>query len=85
MYILNWIKIFNFFFSKSWVGVMHAFNPTIHKVKAGRYKFEASLVYRVNSRTTRPTQKDCLKQQQQQQQQNRKQKKKNQKKTKQKN
>ena len=37
--------------------VVHTFNPSIWVAEAGRFEFEASLVYRVSSRTARATQR----------------------------
>jgi hypothetical protein len=37
------------------VVVAHAFNPSTWEAEAGRFLFEASLVYRVSSRTARAT------------------------------
>jgi hypothetical protein len=39
--------------------VVHAFNPSTQKAEAGGFlEFEASLVYKVNSRTARATQRN---------------------------
>jgi hypothetical protein len=39
--------------------VAHAFNPSTWEAEAGRFsEFEASLVYRVSSRTARATQRN---------------------------
>jgi hypothetical protein len=35
--------------------VAHAFNPSTWEAEAGDFEFEASLVYRVSSRTARAT------------------------------
>jgi hypothetical protein len=44
--------------------VAHAFNPSAWEAEAGKFpEFEASLVYRVSSRTARATKKPCLKKQ----------------------
>ena len=47
--------------------VMHTFNPSTQEAETGRSEFEASLVYRVSSKTSKATQrkKSCFKQQQQ--------------------
>jgi hypothetical protein len=37
------------------------FNPSTQEAEAGGSEFEASLVYRVSSRTARATEKPCLK------------------------
>jgi hypothetical protein len=44
-----------------WAVVAHAFNPSTWEAEAGRFRiseFEASLVYRVSSRTARATQRN---------------------------
>ena len=43
--------------------VEHAFDPSTQEAEAGRFEFEASLVYRVSSRTDSQgyTEKPCLK------------------------
>jgi hypothetical protein len=43
-----------------WAAVAHAFNPITHSGGRGRQisEFEASLVYRVSSRTARTTQRN---------------------------
>ena len=46
---------------KSWAVVVHAFNPNTREAKGGSFKFEASLVYRVSSRTAKATQKNAEK------------------------
>jgi hypothetical protein len=47
--------------------VAHALNPSTWKVEAGRFlKFEASLVYRVSSRTARTTQRNPVSKKQKQ-------------------
>ena len=38
--------------------VAHAFNPSTWEAEAGGSEFEASLVYRVSSRTARATQRN---------------------------
>ena len=39
--------------------VVHVFNPSTREAEAGRFsEFEASLVYRVSSRTARTTQRN---------------------------
>jgi hypothetical protein len=38
--------------------VVHAFNPSTWEAEAGEYEFEASLVYRVSSRTARAIQRN---------------------------
>jgi hypothetical protein len=38
--------------------VAHACNPSIWEAEAGGFEFEASLVYRVSSRTARATQRN---------------------------
>jgi hypothetical protein len=38
--------------------VAHAFNPSTQEAEAGGFEFEASLVYRVSSRTARATQRN---------------------------
>jgi hypothetical protein len=38
--------------------VAHAFNLSTQEAEAGRFEFEASLVYRVSSRTARATQRN---------------------------
>jgi hypothetical protein len=38
--------------------VLHAFNPSTWEAEAGRSEFEANLVYRVNYRTARATQRN---------------------------
>ena len=43
--------------------VVHTFNPSTCEAEAGRSEFEASLVYRVSSKTARATEKPCLKKQ----------------------
>jgi hypothetical protein len=41
--------------------VAHTFNPSTWEAEAGRFlEFEASLVYRVSSRTARAAEKPCL-------------------------
>ena len=45
---------------KSWAVVVHAFNPSTWEAEASGFEFEASLVYRVSSRTARATQRNCL-------------------------
>jgi hypothetical protein len=37
---------------------MHAFNPSSWEAEAGGSEFEASLVYKVTSRTVKPTQRN---------------------------
>jgi hypothetical protein len=49
--------------------VAHAFNPSTREAEAGGFEFGASLVYRVNSRTARATQRNPVSEKQQQQQQ----------------
>ena len=39
--------------------VAHTFNPSTWEAEAGRSEFEASLVYRVSSRTAKATGKPC--------------------------
>jgi hypothetical protein len=47
--------------SRRWA---HAFNPSTQEAEAGRFmSSEASLVYRVSSRTARATEKPCLEKQ----------------------
>jgi hypothetical protein len=42
--------------------VAHTFNPSTREAEAGGFReFEASLVYKVSSRTARATEKPCLK------------------------
>ena len=41
-----------------WAVVAHAFNPITWEAEAGISEFEASLVYRVSSRTARATQRN---------------------------
>jgi hypothetical protein len=38
--------------------VAHTFNPSTREARAGGFEFEASLVYRVNSRTARAIQRN---------------------------
>ena len=38
--------------------VVHTFNPSTQEAEAGGYEFEISLVYRVNFRTPRTTQRN---------------------------
>jgi hypothetical protein len=38
--------------------VAHAFNPSTREAEAGGFEFQASLVYRVSSRTGRATQRN---------------------------
>jgi hypothetical protein len=45
---------------KSLEVVAHAFNLNTWEAEAGRFEFEASLVYRVNSRTARATQRNLV-------------------------
>jgi hypothetical protein len=40
--------------------VVHTFNPSTQRVEAGRSEFQASLAYRVSSRTARAREKTCL-------------------------
>jgi hypothetical protein len=42
----------------SWAVVAHAFYPSTWEAEAGEFEFEASLVYRVSSRTARATQRN---------------------------
>ena len=44
----------------SWAVVVHAFNPSTWEAEASGFEFEASLVYKVSSRTARATQRNCL-------------------------
>jgi hypothetical protein len=41
--------------------VAQAFDPSTREAEAGGFEFEASLVYKVSSRTAWATQKPCLK------------------------
>jgi hypothetical protein len=38
--------------------VAHTFNPSTQEAEAGRFEFEASLVYKVSSRTARAIQRN---------------------------
>jgi hypothetical protein len=38
--------------------VVHTFNPSTWEAEAGGFEFEASLVYRVSSRTAKATQRN---------------------------
>jgi hypothetical protein len=42
----------------SWAVVVCTFNPSTWEAEAGRFEFEASLVYRVSSRTARAIQRN---------------------------
>jgi hypothetical protein len=55
--------------------VAHAFNPSTGEAEAGRFlSFEASLVYKVNSRTARATQRNPISKNQNQNQKKKKKK-----------
>jgi hypothetical protein len=49
------------FLKRSTLVVVGLFNLSPQEAEAGRYEFEASLLYIMKSRTVRSTQKNCLK------------------------